>query len=144
VAAVFKSNTPVHWGVLIDIGIPTKNPSNPSNIDDVQWLPASLDHSFILTEVASTHTFGIRIARTLTNLQDSFVVDKILYGTAEATDTVLTSTNFVVRGRLARFDTGNNELDPRGLVAIDGLKVEVEGDSNGGNYGIANVTPYSA
>jgi hypothetical protein len=144
VAAVFKSNTPVHWGVLIDIGIPTKNPSNPSNIDDVQWLPASLDHSFILTEVASTHTFGIRIARTLTNLQDSFVVDKILYGTAEATNTVLTSTNFVVRGRLARFDTGNNELDPRGLVAIDGLKVEVEGDSNGGNYGIANVTPYSA
>lgn len=144
VAAVFKSNTPVHWAVLIDLGIPTKNPSNPSNIVDIQWLPPSLDHSFILTEVASTHTFGIRIARATSNLQDSYIVEKVLYGTAETTTTVLTSTNFVVRGRLARFDTGNNELDPRGLVAVDGLKVEVEGDPNGASYGIANVIPYSA
>ena len=148
VAAVFKSNTPVHWGVVVDIGIPTKNPSNPSNVSDIQWLPPSLDYSFILTEVASTHTFGIKIARTLVNLADSYVVEKILYGASETTSTVLTSTNFVVRGRLARFDTGNNELDPRGLVAVDGLKVEVEGSPGAGQqsteYGIANVIPYSA
>jgi hypothetical protein len=146
VAAVFKSNTPVHWAVIIDIGIPTKNPSNPSNVVDVSFLPPSLDYSFILTEVPSTHTFGIKVARTVVNLQDSFIVQKSLYGQDEVTDTVLTSTNFVVRGRLARFDTGNNQPDPRGLVALQGLEVEVEGsDGNAtkNKYGVASIGFYT-
>jgi hypothetical protein len=146
VAAVFKSNTPVHWAVIIDIGIPTKNPSNPSNVVDVNFLPPSLDYSFILTEVPSTHTFGIKVARTVVNLQDSFIVQKSLYGQDEITDTVLTSTNFVVRGRLARFDTGNNQPDPRGLVALQGLEVDVEGgDGNAtkNKYGVASIGFYT-
>lgn len=144
VAAVFKSSTPVHWGIVIDIGIPTKSPSNPSNLDDVTFLAPSLDYSFLLTEVASTHTFGIKIARTIANLQDSFIVEKKLYGGYETTTTVLTSPNFIVRGRLARFDTGNNETDPRGLVAINGLNVKIEGDTTADVYGFAKITPYSA
>lgn len=145
VAAVFKSSTPVHWGIVIDIGIPTKSPSNPSNLDEVEFLAPSLDYSFLLTEVASTHTFGIKIARTIANLQDSFIVEKKLYGGYETTTTVLTSPNFIVRGRLARFDTGNNETDPRGLVAINGLNVKIEGDSGSADlYGFAKITPYSA
>jgi hypothetical protein len=148
-AALFKSSTPVHWAIIIDLGIPTKNPSNPSNLDEVDFLPASLDYSFLLTEVATTHTFGLKVARTVVNLQDTLIVEKKLYGAYEVTDTDLTSPNFVIRGRLARFDTGNNETDPRGLVAVSGMTADnVKDDvSDGGDakliYGYARITPYS-
>ncbi len=33
-----------------------------------------------------------------------------------------TTANFIVRGRLVRFDTDDHQTDPRGLVAFNGLK----------------------
>lgn len=121
VAAVFNSNTSVHWGVVIDIGIPQGSPTTPSNISTVNFLPPSLDHSFMLTSVPSAHSFGLRVTRKLENLLTVYKVDRVLYGATEASDTALTTANFIVRGRLARFDTDNNSPDPRGLVAFDGM-----------------------
>jgi hypothetical protein len=134
VAAVFNSNTSVNWGVVIDIGIPQGNPTTPSNISTVNFLPPSLDHSFMLTSVPSAHSFGLRVTRKLENLLPVYKVDRVLYGATEATDTALTTANFIVRGRLARFDTDDNSSDPRGLVAFNGMDATL-GDEAGGASG---------
>jgi hypothetical protein len=128
VAAVFNSNTLVHWGVAIDIGLPTANPENPSNIADVTFLPPSLDHSFMLTSVPSSHAFGLRIVRKLVDFVDTCVVDRVIYGATEATATTMATANFIVRGRLVRFDTDDHQTDPRGLIAFNGLKATLTGD----------------
>lgn len=128
VAAVFKSNTLVHWGVAIDIGLPSGNPPSPSNIADVTFLPPSLDHSFMLTSIPSSHGFGLRVVRKIVDSVDTCVVDRVIYGAIEATPTTMTTANFIVRGRLVRFDTDDHQTDPRGLVAFNGLKATLTGD----------------
>jgi hypothetical protein len=40
----------------------------------------------------------------------------------------MTTANFIVRGRLVRFDTGDHQTDPRGLVAFNGLKATLTGE----------------
>lgn len=128
VAAVFNSNTLVHWGVAIDIGLPSGNPPSPSNIADVTFLPPSLDHSFMLTSIPSSHGFGLRVVRKIVDAVDTCVVDRVIYGATEATPTTMTTANFIVRGRLVRFDTDDNQTDPRGLVAFNGLKATLTGE----------------
>ena len=128
VAAVFNSNTSVHWGVAIDMGLPSGNPANPSNIADVTFLPPSLDHSFMLTSVPSSHSFGLRVVRKLVEAVDTCVVDRVIYGATEATPTTLATPNFILRGRLVRFDTDDHQTDPRGLVAFNGLKAALTGE----------------
>jgi hypothetical protein len=128
VAAVFNSNTLVHWGVAIDIGLPSGNPPSPSNIADVTFLPPSLDHSFMLTSIPSSHGFGLRVVRKIVDAVDTCVVDRVIYGATEATPTTMTTANFIVRGRLVRFDTDDHQTDPRGLVAFNGLKATLTGD----------------
>ncbi|MGL5019842.1 MAG: hypothetical protein ACRDBP_17030 [Luteolibacter sp.] len=128
VAAVFKSNTLVHWGVAIDIGLPSGNPPSPSNIADVTFLPPSLDHSFMLTSIPSSHGFGLRVVRKIVDSVDTCVVDRVIYGATEATATTMTTANFILRGRLVRFDTDDHQTDPRGLVAFNGLKATLTGE----------------
>ncbi|MEY3894484.1 MAG: hypothetical protein RLZZ214_3 [Verrucomicrobiota bacterium] len=128
VAAVFNSNTLVHWGVAIDIGLPSGNPPSPSNIADVTFLPPSLDHSFMLTSIPSSHGFGLRVVRKIVDTVDTCVVDRVIYGATEATPTTMTTANFIVRGRLVRFDTDDHQTDPRGLIAFNGLKASLTGD----------------
>ena len=128
VAAVFNSNNLVHWGVAIDIGLPSSNPANPSNIADVTFLPPSLDHSFMLTSIPSSHGFGLRMIRKLVEAVDTCVVDRVIYGATEATPTTMTTANFIVRGRLVRFDTDDRQTDPRGIVAFNGLKATLTGE----------------
>jgi hypothetical protein len=142
VSAVFNSNTSVHWGVVIDIGIPQGTPTTPSNIAQVNFLPPSLDHSFMLTSVPSAHSFGLRVTSKLENLLPVYKVDRVLYGATEASDTELTTANFIVRGRLARFDTDNNSPDPRGLVAFNGMDAvlgEDGGSTSDIKYGTAKI-----
>jgi hypothetical protein len=139
VAAVFNSNTSVHWGVAIDMGLPSGNPANPSNIADVTFLPPSLDHSFMLTSVPSSHSFGLRIVRKIVDSVDTCVVDRVIYGATEATPTTLTTPNFILRGRLVRFDTDDHQTDPRGLVAFHGLKATLAEDG-GSEFGKATIS----
>ena len=139
VAAVFNSNTLVHWGVAIDIGLPSGNPANPSNIADVTFLPPSLDHSFMLTSIPSSHGFGLRMIRKLVEAVDTCVVDRVIYGATEATPTTMTTANFIVRGRLVRFDTDDRQTDPRGLVAFNGLKATLAEDG-GSEFGKATIS----
>ncbi len=139
VAAVFNSNTAVHWGVAIDIGLPSGNPPSPGNIADVTFLPPSLDHGFMLTSVPSSHGFGLRVTRKIVDSVDTCVVDRVIYGAVEATETTLTTANFIVRGRLVRFDTDDHQTDPRGLVAFNGLK-ETLAENGETEFGKATIS----
>ena len=139
VAAVFKSNTSVQWGVSIDIGLPSADPASPSNIADVTFLPPSLDHTFMLTGVPSSHNFGLRVTRKLVDAVETFAVDRVIYGALEASGTALNSANFIVRGRLVRFDTDNHQTDPRGLVAFNGLKATLVEGGDESEFGKATI-----
>ena len=139
VAAVFKSNTSVQWGVAIDIGLPSADPASPSNIYDVTFLPPSLDHTFMLTGVPSSHNFGLRVTRKLVDAVETFAVDRVIYGALEASGTALNSANFILRGRLARFDTDNHQTDPRGLVAFHGLKATLVEGGEESEFGKATI-----
>ena len=139
VAAVFKSNTSVQWGVAIDIGLPSADPASPSNIYDVTFLPPSLDHTFMLTAVPSSHNFGLRVTRKLVDAVETFAVDRVIYGALEASGTALNSANFIVRGRLVRFDTDNHQTDPRGLVAFHGLKATLVEGGEESEFGKATI-----
>ena len=139
VAAVFKSNTAVQWGVAIDIGIPSAAPASPDNLEAITFLPPSLDHTFMLTAVPSSHSFGLRIRRALVDAVETFTVDRSIYGALEATDTELDTANFILRARLVRFDTENHETDPRGLVAFEGLKATLVDGGDESEFGKATI-----
>lgn len=128
VAALFNSNVSAQWGVIIDIGIPSKEGSGASNLFDVEFLAPSLDQTFIVSDVPSSHSFGLRVSRKLIAAVDTLTVSKVLYNAEETSDTVITNKNFVVRARLGRFDTSNNLTDPRGLIAFNGLDATLGGD----------------
>lgn len=130
VAALFNSNVSAQWGVVIDIGIPTKEGTGASNLFAVTFLPPSLDQTFIVSDVASSHSFGLRITRKMISLVDTLTVSKILYNAEETDSTVITNNNFVVRARLSRFDTSNNLTDPRGLLAFNGLDATLTEESD--------------
>ncbi len=139
IAAVFRSNVSVQWGVVIDIGIPSKQGTISDNLLAVTFLPPSLDHTFILTEVPSAHSFGLRVIRKMVEAVDTLVVNKVLYGQSETTATEISSKNFVIRGRLARFDTANNMTDPRGLVAIQGFAATLDDTESVNTFGEATI-----
>jgi hypothetical protein len=95
----------------------------------------------MLTSVPSAHSFGLRVTRQIENLVSVYKVDRVLYGATETSDTSLTTANFIVRGRLVRFDTDNNSPDPRGLVAFNGMDATlgIDGVSSDTKYGIAKI-----
>jgi hypothetical protein len=52
---------------------------------------------------------------------------------------MMTTANFIVRGRLVRFDTDDHQTDPRGLVAFNGLKATLAEDG-GSEFGKATIS----
>lgn len=131
--AVLKSNTNCQWTVVIELGTAPQNTSPGTtgiNLQNVNWLPTPvLEQRLILTPVPCTHTFGIRVKRFLSGGADTISLDRILYGSAEG-GTAPASANFAVRARLLRFDTENNQSDPRGFVALRGLDLQAGGNEN--------------
>lgn len=140
VAALFNANVSAQWGVIIDIGIPTKEGSGASNLFAVNFLAPSLDQTFIVSDVPSSHSFGLRISRKLVAAVDTLTVSKVLYNAEETSATVITNNNFVVRARLSRFDTSNNLTDPRGLLAFNGLDAALGAEpDDGSKFGEASI-----
>jgi hypothetical protein len=131
--AVLKSNTNCQWTVVIELGTALQDSAPGStgiNLQNVNWLPTPvLEQRLILTPVPCTHTFGIRVKRFLSGGADTISLDRILYGSAEG-GTAPASANFAVRARLLRFDTENNQSDPRGFVALRGLDLQAGGNEN--------------
>jgi hypothetical protein len=131
--AVLKSNTNCQWAVVIELGTAPQDatPGTPGiNLQNVVWSPLPvLEQRLLLTPVPCTHTFGIRVKRYLSGGAETIALDRLLYGSAEG-GTPPASANFAVRARLLRFDTENHQGDPRGFVAVRGLDLQAEGNTN--------------
>lgn len=140
IVAVLKANVSAQWGIVIDIGLASAEGTASPNLFDLNYLPPSLDHTFIVGPVPSSHNFGLRITRKLVNSVDTLLVDRVIYGAVEATTTglALPGATFVVRGRLHRFDTQDNKTDPRGLIAFNGLDADF-GETSDSPFGKASI-----
>lgn len=132
--AVLKSNTQAQWVVVIEHGAFSTD-TNPAttgvNLKDVEWNAVPiLSQRLILTSDPVVHTFGCRIARSITVVsgvaQDTLTTTRILYGGEEGA-TGPTTANFALRARLVRFDTEDHQSDPRGFVGLLGLAQGADG-----------------
>lgn len=112
---------------LIESGVQTTDasPGTPgANIDEYFTAPVIMVSQRIdLTEVPSQHRFGISVTRPTSGAITATGIKYIL----EAAATAPASAEFVIRARLCRFDTENDPTDAKGIVAIRGLDVGLDG-----------------
>jgi hypothetical protein len=89
-----------------------------------------------LTEIPSAHRFGVVINRAANG---ALSADKVLY-TKQSATTAPSAVPMALRARLVRFDTENDPTDARGVVAVRGLDVGLDGqpDSTLGMVKILN------
>lgn len=83
------------------------------NLEAVEWSAPVFSQAIVLTRLAQSHFFGVRILRAASELK----LDQQRYGNWLPNNAAAPATaNFAVRARLHRFDTENRD-DPRGYVA---------------------------
>lgn len=117
--AALRANSRAHYDLVIELGAATKDTS-PSPTDDnlaaITWqtTPLATQH-LIGAELPVTHRLGARIARSAAGV---FSSDRLVYGRFLAGAAVPDQADFVVRGRLVRFDTENAVTDARGIVQV--------------------------
>jgi hypothetical protein len=74
-----------------------------------------LDQEVLLTDIEANHNLGVIIQNTA----DAYIGTQLLYdrtiGAPEGS--MPTTSDFVMRVRLGKFDTEDNVADPRGFVA---------------------------
>lgn len=82
-----------------------------------------IEQRIVLAETATQHRFGLRVLHQGDGTLEAFVTRyrKELPCTAPA------SANFAIRGRLGRPDFEDDPSDPRGLWAVRGLQVGLDG-----------------
>lgn len=116
-----------HWTLLIESGTLTADstPGTPgSNLAAAFGSPVVLaEQRITLTEIPSAHRFGAVISRAANG---TLSADKILYQKQSVT-TAPSAVPMALRARLVRFDTENDPSDARGVVAVRGLDVGLDG-----------------
>ena len=119
--------TAASYTFLIESGVQTTDasPGTPgANSDEYFNTPVIMVSQRIdLTEVPSQHRFGISVTRPTTGAITATGIKYLL----EAAATAPASAEFVIRARLCRFDTENDPTDAKGIVAIRGLDVGLDG-----------------
>ena len=118
------------WSIILECGSHTADasPGTPGTNLAVGFSSAItlLEQRLVLTEIPSYHTFGAVINRSTAG---TLTASGIKYGEESAT-TAPASANLALRARLFRFDTENAPTDARGIVAVRGLDVDLNGDSD--------------
>lgn len=149
-AAILKSNTEAQWSLMIEIGEARQETSVGTegvNMKEIVWrkIPA-LEQRIVLTAVSTTHRFGCRISRRVVGGVDTITMQNLKYGLLIQGAVPPVGPNFAIRARLGRFDTDDNETDPRGFVILSapkpvqaGSNSEASGDSSEFEYGFAVV-----
>lgn len=129
-AALLQATLDAQIGVTIEFGeargVDTIGTEN-DNLEEIVWrkIPA-LEQIIVLSNVSTTHTFGVRVSRRKLSGVETMSAVRMLYG-AEETGVVPPRTgNFLARIRLTKFDTSDGSTDPKGLLMLSGLKI---GDS---------------
>lgn len=128
--AAFLADTDVQWGILLQTGQmindlkDTGNAGEGRELAGIRWNKPSLDQVVHLSDVVSTHNFGLKVYRSADNV---ITCSSVEYGQEYGGAQAPTDANFVVRGLLHRFDIGElNGDEPTGLVAYSGLAVDSE------------------
>src|SRR5690606_35704185 len=115
------------WTILLEAGVPSADvaPATPGENLDAAFTSGVtlLRQRLILTEIPTQHLFGMRIVRAG---DGSMTARAIAYGRDEAT-TAPPSVPFILRARLVEFDTENAPTDAKGVVAVRGLDVGLDG-----------------
>lgn len=118
------------WSLILEAGSHTADstPGTPgSNLAVGFSSPITLlEQRIVLTEIPGSHTFGVSIARSTAGVLSA---DARKYGDEVAT-TAPASANFAIRARMIRFDTENAPTDARGIVALRGLSVGLDGQED--------------
>jgi hypothetical protein len=116
-----------HWTLLIESGTLTADttPGTPgANLGAAFGSPVVLaEQRITLTEIPSAHRFGVVINRAANG---ALSADKVLY-TKQSATTAPSAVPMALRARLVRFDTENDPTDARGVVAVRGLDVGLDG-----------------
>lgn len=102
------ADTDCQYALLIEWGQAQQDtsPATAENLSAVDWLDAiGADVRLIATKDLTKHSFGISVKRSLA---DAMSANKLLYGAWTAAALAPTTSNFMVRARLARFDTETN------------------------------------
>lgn len=131
-AAVLRASTAAVWYLMVEIGqargVSTVG-SEGGNLEEMVWrrIPA-LEQRIVLTPVATSHRFGLRVRRRMVDGKDVLGMDRVLYGGSDAGGLPPASANFAVRARLGRFDTEDEGEDAHtGFVMLSGLDVSSDG-----------------
>jgi hypothetical protein len=133
-AALLKNNIDAMWHVALEIGEPRgvyTSGTEGSNLDEIVWrkLPF-LEQAIHLSNISTTHKFGMKISRRLTGGVDTFTAWKFIYGALESGAVPPRTANFTIRAVLRRFDTSDGESDGKGLLMLSGLNVTREEGSD--------------
>jgi hypothetical protein len=125
----FSSNTMAQWVVVLQIGQRASDTSPApigANLSGFSWLPPSVSHPITFGSVAQQHSVGLQIQR-LENLAGGvrFLASSLSFGSMSACQAP-TANGFVIRAKLAQFDTENNVSSPSGFVAYEMLNGKME------------------
>lgn len=128
---VRDTRTAATWSFILEYGVRTSD-STPAttgtNLDEFFTSPVIIvEQRLDVAEQPGQHRFGLSAAR---DGDGDIVMTPIIYGAETAVVTPPSSANFAVRARLARFDTENDPTDARGLIAIRGLDVALDGTAD--------------
>ena len=112
---LLRANCKAQWVLSIQLGAfaaDTTPATTGLNLDSVTWAAPVFEQPIVLSRLAQSHFFGIRIKREAS----AFKLDQQLYGVWGGNNaSAPASANFAIRARLDRFDT-EDIADPRGWV----------------------------
>lgn len=128
---MLMGNTKGQWVLSVELGEIESEQTTPVptlglNLERVVWGPPVFEQPLVITPLMQSHFFGIRIARTITEIK----LDQNIYGVWSANNSAAPAeANFAVRARLTRFDCENID-NPAGWVGwrlIGSMQADGEG-----------------
>lgn len=142
-AVLLKNSVDAQLAVMVEIGearkVDTVGLEN-DNLEEIVWrrIPA-LEQMVVLSNLSTTHRFGLHVSRRNIGGKDVISANRMLYGTEEINITPPRTANFLVRIRIGKFDTSDQTVDKRGLLMFSGLTVDDGGAGAIGNYQIGQA-----
>jgi hypothetical protein len=119
------------WSLFVEIGEWTadSSPGTPGVNLDLFFTSAItvVNQRIHVTEQPEQHRFGVKVVR---DGAGDLTVTPITYRKELATVSAPSSANFAIRARLARFDTEDTATDAKGLIAVRGLSVGLDGQED--------------
>jgi hypothetical protein len=128
---MFSNNTDAVWNVVWEIGmrVDATSPGTPGpNIATYDWRQPLIDAQVHITDVETSHQFGVWLRRDLDGTDEIWTGGVRQYGmhVAAHADALPTGNDFVLRLRLGQFDILDDVTNPRGYVAYFVMDPEKE------------------